>query len=176
MPSPKTPCPSCGNPKGAKALRCKPCGSGRYVRTPEHRRALSEKLTGLERPDARGVKRPEVAKKIAAAWTPEMREAARLRGLRYAADAAWRASVGTPGESNPNYQGKGASDYGPGFSRGMKKRLVEKRGSACERCGKSGWLDVHHCDFKKVDHSEGNLAVLCRSCHKILHFANSAKT
>lgn len=137
---------------------------------------MSQSMTGLERAYARGVARPDVAKKIAAAWTPEMREAARVRGLAAANDPEWRARVGLPGEANPNFHGKAASEYGPGFSRGMKVRLIVARGSACEVCGKSGRLDVHHRDFGKTDHSEGNLLVVCRACHKTLHFANSDNT
>jgi len=137
---------------------------------------MSESMTGKERPYARGVKRPEVGKKIAAAWTPEMREAARQRGLAFASSAEWRAKVGSPGEANPNYQGKDASEYGPGFSRGMKKRLIAARGGVCEVCGTGEPLDVHHRDFAKTDHSEANLAVVCRACHKTLHLASSVST
>lgn len=178
MPSPRVPCPKCGRLKNAKAALCGACGKGRYERSPEQRQHLAEVMTGRERPYARGVPRPEVAKKIAAAWTPDKREAARERGLAFAADAEWRASVGQAGETNPNHQGKDRSDYGAGFSRGMKKRLIAKRGGACELCGAKPptWIDVHHKDFRKVDHSEGNLLVVCRSCHKRLHAANSAKT
>jgi hypothetical protein len=176
MPSPKVPCPECGQPKSARALLCGKCGKGKYERTPEIRRKMSESMTGLERPYARGVKRPDVAKKIAAAWTPAMREAARLRGLAFADDPEWRAKVGLPGEANPNYQGRDASEYGPGFSRGMKARLIAKRGGACEVCGATESLDVHHRDFAKTDHSEANLAVVCRACHKSLHLASSATT
>ena len=176
MPSRKVPCPQCSSPKSAKAALCGKCGKGKYVRTPEMRESMSRAMTGLERPYARGVPRPDVAVKIAAAWTPEMREAARLRGLAYADDPEWRARVGTAGEANPNYQGKDGSDYGPGFSRGMKARLIVLRGSACESCGYVGKLDVHHIDMGKTNHAPENLKVLCRSCHKSLHFANSANT
>ena len=176
MPSPKVPCPQCGSLKSAKAALCGACGKGKYVRTPEHREALSRTLTGMERPYARGVPRPEVAKKIAAAWTPEMREAARVRGLAFADDPEWRAKVGMSGEANPNYQGKGASEYAPGFSRGMKRRLMGERGGACEACGATSNLDVHHLDESKTNHAPENLKVLCRSCHKSLHFASSENT
>ncbi len=122
-----------------------------------------------------GVKRPEVGKKIAAAWTPEMREAARLRGLALADDPAWRAKIGKPGEAHHNYQGKDASEYGPGFSPGMKKRLIAKRGGVCESCGVEGRLDVHHRDFAKTDHSEANLEVVCRACHMARHKAQRGR-
>jgi len=176
MPSPKVPCPKCGQPKSKRARLCGACGKGKYERTPEIRVRLSESQKGKPRPWQQGVKRPDVAKKIAAAWTPEKRQAARLRGLAFADDPEWRAKVGLPGEANPNYQGKDASEYGPGFSRGMKKRLIAKRGGVCEVCGTTESLDVHHRDFAKVDHSEGNLAVVCRACHKALHLASSANT
>ncbi len=176
MPSPKVPCPECGQPKTAAARLCGPCGKGKYERTPEIRRKMSESMTGLKRPYARGISRPEVAKKIAAAWTPEKREAARQRGLAFADDPEWRAKVGQPGEKNANYQGKDSWQYGSGFSVGMKKRLIAKRGGACEQCGSTDHLHVHHRDFGTTDHSEGNLLVLCAACHRALHRANSAST
>ncbi len=163
MPSPKVPCPKCGTPKNAKASLCGKCGKGKYERTPEIRRKTSESMTGM--------KRPEVGKKIAAAWTPEMREAARLRGLAFADDPAWRAKRSRSGEAASNYQGKNTSVYGPGFGPGMKKRLIAKRGGVCESCGVEGRLDVHHKDFAKTDHSEANLEVVCRRCHKARHRA-----
>lgn len=176
MPSPKVPCPNCGQPKSAKARLCGPCGKGKYERTPEIRDRIAEAQRGKPRPWQQGVKRPDVGRKIAAAWTPEKREAARQRGLAFADDPEWRAKVGRAGEANANYQGKDASEYGPGFSRGMKRRLIAKRGGVCEVCGTTEQLDVHHRDFAKTDHSEANLAVVCRACHKTLHFANSAST
>ena len=175
MPSPKVPCPRCGQPKRAKARLCGPCGKGKYERTPEVRARISAAQKGKPHEWGRGP-HPERAKKIAAAWTPEKREAARLRGLAFADDPAWRAKVGMAGEANPNYQGKDASEYGPGFSVGMKKRLIAKRGGICEVCGTADRLDVHHRDFAKTDHSEANLAVVCRACHKTLHLASSANT
>ena len=175
MPSPKVPCPRCGQPKSAKARLCGPCGKGKYERTPEVRARISAAQKGKPHEWGRGP-HPERAKKIAAAWTPEKREAARLRGLAFADDPAWRAKVGMAGEANPNYQGKDASEYGPGFSVGMKKRLIAKRGGICEVCGTADRRDVHHRDFAKTDHSEANLAVVCRACHKTLHLASSANT
>jgi len=176
MPSPKVPCPKCGQPKSAKARLCGPCGKGKYERTPEVRARASASQKGKPRPWQQGVPRPEVNKKIAAAWTPEKREAARLRGLAFADDPEWRAKVGMAGEANPNYQGKGSWQYGSGFSVGMKKRLIAKRGGVCERCGSADHLHVHHRDFGTTDHSEGNLLVLCAACHRTLHRANSAST
>ncbi len=219
MPSPKVSCPVCGNPKGAKASLCADCGKGKYERTPEARRRMSESTIAAWTPERReaarlrglaiwtpemreaakknaaawtperrrkaselrtGVKRPEVGKKIAAAWTPEMREVARLRGLALADDPAWRAKIGRAGEANHNYQGKDASPYGSGFSPGMKKRLIAKRGGMCESCGvagsgPTGRLDVHHRDFAKTDHSEANLGVVCHACHMALHKAQRGR-
>ncbi len=155
--------------------------------TPEMREAARLRGLAIWTPERR-----EAAKKVAAARTPEMREAARLRGLAFwtpemrevarlrslalADDPAWRAKLGRAGEAHHNYQGKDASLYGPGFSPGMKKRLIAKRGGACESCGvegsgPTGRLEVHHKDFAKTDHSEANLEVLCCACHKARHKA-----
>ncbi len=139
--------------------------------TPERREA-AKKIAAARTPEMREVARLNGL----AFWTPEMREAARLRGLAFADDPDWRAKVGRAGEANSNYQGKNASVYGSGFSHGMKKRLIAKRGSVCEFCGVTGSgpterLDVHHKDFAKTDHSEANLEILCCRCHKARHKA-----
>ena len=46
MPSPKVPCPRCGQPKSAKARLCGPCGKGKYERTPEVRARISAAQKG----------------------------------------------------------------------------------------------------------------------------------
>jgi hypothetical protein len=131
-----------------------------YERTPEHRAIMSARLKGQPKPALRGRKRPAVAKKIAAAWTPEMREAARQRGLRAAENRDWLLKIAesVSGALNPNIRARAAG--------------------TCERCGgrPDYPLDLHHKDFQKTNHAPNNLAVLCRSCHKLLHAANSRKT
>ncbi len=180
MPSPKKPCPTCGSlmaPQASQCRRCKPT----YARTPAQRAALSERLTGQPRPWLVGRKRPEVGRKIAAAWTPEMREAARQRGILNAENREWLVKIAESlsGERNPNYQGKGqASPYAPGWGRKYRERIRARANGVCERCGARPDypLDLHHRDFGTAEHDETNLWAICRSCHKLLHFANSDKT
>lgn len=47
-----------------------------------------------------------------------------------------------------------------------RRRLLEKRG-ACERCGSTRFLQVHHKVPRSVggDDSDGNLMLLCYKCH-----------
>jgi hypothetical protein len=142
---------------------------------------MSARLKGQPKPALRGRKRPAVAKKIAAAWTPEMREAARQRGLRAAENRDWLLKIAesVSGALNPNFQDKNnAQPYAPGWGRGYRERIRARAAGTCERCGgrPDYPLDLHHKDFQKTNHAPNNLAVLCRSCHKLLHAANSRKT
>jgi 5-methylcytosine-specific restriction endonuclease McrA len=143
-----------------------------YERTPEHRAKMSAALTGKPHSYRSASTRPEVARRIAAAWTPEKREAARQRGLAMAADRAWRDLIArsVTGALNPNHQGKGnTTGYGPGWGRRHKALIRERAGHQCESCGATGRLDIHHRDRTKTNHHPDNLVVLCRRCHKRDH-------
>ncbi len=98
-----------------------------------------------------------------------MREAARLRGLLAAENKDWLLKIAesVSGSRNPNFQDKDhAQPYAPGWGRGYRERIRARAAGICERCGIAPEypLDLHH------------LAVICRSCHKLLHAANSRKT
>lgn len=180
MPTPKTACPLCGGPMSPKASACRSCAPS-YERTTEHRAAMSAALTGKGKPSMRGRKRPEAGRKIAASWTPERREEARQRGLLQAESREWLVKIAeaVSGENNPNFQGKNhPTGYAPGWGRKYRERIRARAAGVCERCGARPDypLDLHHKDFTKSNHDPENLMVLCRSCHKLLHFANSAKT
>jgi hypothetical protein len=172
MPYKKVPCPDCGQPKSRTAQKCIACNPPTRARTTETRAKMSAAQRGKRHSWSSGSTRPEVAERIRQSWTPEKREAARLRGLAFAADQAWRDMIARSlmGQANPNYQAKdNATPYGPGWGRLHKRLIRERAGNQCERCQKSGPLDIHHKDWTKTNHHPDNLAALCRSCHKIVH-------
>lgn len=176
----KEPCPACGQPKSTRSSLCRKCASP-YQRTPEHRERMSKALAGRERPQMRGRKRPEHSRYMKEVyWTPERREAARIRGEILAENREWIMQIAhaLTGENNPNYQGKdNASGYAPGWGRAYRKRLIARANGVCEECHKpKAKLEPHHRDFSKTNHEESNILVVCRSCHKLLHAANSRKT
>jgi hypothetical protein len=145
-----------------------------YERTPEHRAKMSAALKGKPHSYRSASTRPEVAAKIAAAWTPEKREEARQRGLRLATDRAWRDLIAqsVTGALNPNYQGKDqATPYAPGWGRLHKRLIRERAGNRCESCGAAPppTLDIHHKDRTKTNHHPDNLIAVCRRCHKAVH-------
>src|SRR6266581_649903 len=78
MPSPKHPCPDCGQP--TRAAHCLSC-SRPYERTAEHRASMSAALKGRLHSWRSASTQPKVARKIQAWWTPERREAKRLEVL-----------------------------------------------------------------------------------------------
>ncbi len=84
--------------------KCKPS----YDRSEEHRTRMSAALVGRTHDYPSASTRPDVAEKIRQGWTPEKREAARVRGLAFAADREWRDLIAASvmGELNPNHQGK----------------------------------------------------------------------
>lgn len=81
------------------------------------------------------------------------------------------------GPAHQNWQGGISSKYGfqraPGFTRELRKKIRDRDGNHCVRCGAGRKLlralSVHHVDFDKNNHQEDNLVTLCRSCHAIVH-------
>ena len=153
--------------------QCRQCNPS-YVRTDEHRELMRGVVMGRVHDYPSASTRPEVARAIRDAWTPEKREEARIRGLLHASDRSWRDLIARSlmGDLNPNYQGKhNATPYGPGWGRRHRELIRERAGYQCEECGKrpSATLDVHHVDHSKDNHDPGNLVALCRACHKRVH-------
>jgi hypothetical protein len=144
--------------------------------TDEHKANLSAALKGKRHNWSSASTRPEIAEKIRQSWTPEKREQARQRGLMMAENREWRDMIARSvmGAKNPNYQGKDqTTGYGPGWGP-LHRRLVRERAQGkCEVCGREARLDIHHKDFGKDNHDPENLQVVCRSCHKKMHYAHS---
>jgi hypothetical protein len=132
---------------------------GTYERTPEIREKTRQAHLGRKHDYPSGGSLPGVAEKIRQSWTPEKREAARQRGLRFAADRDWRDLIARSvmGELNPRYQdGSAASGYAPGFGRYHHELIRARAGYRCERCGREPkTLDLHHKDWSKVVSSAG---------------------
>lgn len=199
------PCPLCGRSMHRQSKKCRDChrkilqsteyrakmseqrrGQPSYERTQKHRATMSKVCKNSAARKAhtkarRGVPiPPETIARRKAWWTPKRREAARQRGLLMAENREWlvRIAEALSGENNPNYQGKGQeTGYAPGWGRMYRSKLRARSEGACELCGVTGkHLDLHHRDFAKSNHSPDNIMVLCRSCHKTLHFANSSST
>lgn len=50
----------------------------------------------------------------------------------------------------------------------VRAEVLSEVGYRCERCGRAGRLEVHHCTALRDGgdpYERGNLEVLCRSCH-----------
>ena len=130
---------------------------------------MSDRTKGRPKKYPSASTNPEVAEKIRQAWSPEMREAARQRGLRNAKDPKWREKCGLPGEKNPMWEnGRSQIPYSRGWARKVRQLAWERANHSCEMCGGKP-RDTHHKDFGKDNHNLDNLQVLCRKCHKRLH-------
>lgn len=131
----------------ATAEQCRKC-KPTYQRTDAHRAAMSATQAGKPKPWLKGQKRPKVARKIAAWWTPERREARRQQSL----------------QRNPNARYHGLS--------AKSAASLVRRIGRCERCqhdGSDSRLGVHHKNRDKHDQRLENLEVLCHRCHMQEH-------
>ena len=113
-----------------------------------HRAAMSAARKGKPKPEGwvAPSKRPEVAAKIAAYWTPEVR-------------AAKAAAVSNP---NARYHMLSA----------RKAAAIVRKAGECHRCGHDGSesrLGIHHRDRNKHNQAPNNLEVLCHRCHMREH-------
>lgn len=171
-------CVVCDVVVGREVKRCPPCNSlfrsiqAKYRRTPETRRKMSLAQKGKKHHWKSGSCHPEVAAKIRRAMrSPKNREAARVRGQRFASDPAWvkKIAESVSGAKNPMWQdGRSQIPYAPGWGRKWKKQAWDRAKNLCELCQAPG-RDTHHKDFRKDNHALDNLQVLCRRCHKRLH-------
>ena len=51
-----------------------------------------------------------------------------------------------------------------------RRRAIERAGHACEICGKTGRLEVHHTTYERLGKERlSDLVVVCRSCHRWVH-------
>ena len=128
----------------ATASQCRSCRPT-YERTDEHRAKASAALTGRPHSYRSASTDPAVAARIAAWWTPERREAKRRERLALNPQA--------------RYHGLSATEA---------KRIRDEVG-ACQECGSTGRLDIHHRDRDKRNQERSNLAVLCHRCHMQEH-------
>lgn len=133
--------------------------------------------TSKPKPYLLGRKFPARARAIAAAWTDEMREAARERGKRYAQDQEWllRIAQALSGEKNPMWQGGiSGQRYAPGFCKSLKAAIRQRDGYRCQLCGMTEdeidyVLSIHHSDYDKTNHDESNLFATCKRCNSLVN-------
>lgn len=181
-------CPICGKRKHRQSKVCRRCflasqrtpeyraamaakrkGKSSYYRTQSHRKAMSDKLKGV--PKRSGWKHSaETKSKIASAWTLEMREQFRQRGLKLAQDPKWRAKVSSFGDSNPMWRGGCGGKYTPGFDASLKRAIRKRDNFTCQLCGitenESGYIhSVHHIDYSHNNHKPDNLVTTCKGCN-----------
>lgn len=75
---------------------------------------------------------------------------------------------GNSGELNHMWKG-GVADYPDHYTlKKNRKKVLEQANYICEKCG--GKADrVHHRDFDKANHAEGNLMPSCQKCNMSFH-------
>ena len=54
--------------------------------------------------------------------------------------------------------------------RALKRRIIQQRGSNCERCGKFGAVDLHHLTYVRLGRElDEDLKLYCQTCHRLMH-------
>jgi len=84
----------------------------------------------------------------------------------------WRArySAMSSGRNNRNWRdGRAKTNYGPGWTANLRKKIRARDGNACVVCRSTKGLQVHHRNESKTDHGEENLITLCQRCHVRVH-------
>ena len=171
---------ACGRMKQAIAEMCAECRKRNpYKRTAEHRAKMRAAIKGKPKPAGYvpASKRPEVAAKIAAYWTPERRERQRQIALRNARNPEIAPHFSRRKEDNPNWQhGRRELPYAPGWSIQLRNSIRERDNHQCQDCDATGVrLHVHHIDFGKDNHDPSNLVTLCHPCHFARHTAHRSE-
>jgi len=85
--------------------------------------------------------------------------------------------AGRTGPANPNWKGGGSPErqrlYSSGEWRRLRRQLRVRAGGACEECGATEHLHMHHVK-SWASHPElrlelDNLLLLCAVCHRAKH-------
>lgn len=76
------------------------------------------------------------------------------------------------GERNGNYRhGRSVDPQNCVEWREARRDALARDGRQCRLCGVVVDLTVHHRNGRRLDHRQGNLLTVCRSCHAIIHAA-----
>jgi len=71
------------------------------------------------------------------------------------------------GDKNPRWRGGTSA----GYIRRTGLEQLHKHGIyKCQICGSSKQLEVHHKDRNKLNNSIDNLMLVCKSCHRKIHY------
>lgn len=135
-----------------------------YIKTPEHRRKLSEAMMGNTNQGKEHS--PETSAKI----SRSMKGNQNTKGYLHDATMRLRCSLAKLAEKNPLWLG-GISfyPYSSQWTSKLKQSIKDRDNHSCQLCGikppdiKN--LYVHHIDYDKSNCEESNLITLCHSCH-----------
>lgn len=152
---------------------------GKYQRTDEHKKKMSEIFKGRKMPWIEGKKRPEHSKFLKEWWAnhPEERKKAKERGDRMVSDKAYlkKLSELLSGDKNPAWKGGIAVTKYKGFYQTIKNKIRERDNYTCQLCGQTEEelqyrMSVNHINFNKEDCREENLNCLCKRCNSLINF------
>lgn len=96
---------------------------------------------------------------------------------------AWNKGKKYPavtGAKHPNWKGGlKKRSYPAIFSSELRKRIRERDGDTCQKCGKTAAeeleklgtvLSVNHIDYDRLNNDENNLNTLCRACNSQINY------
>ena len=131
---------------------------GRHYHSEQHKRKMSQQMSGKGNPMYGKPNSPEAKAKISA----------KLKG-RFAGDK--NPMAGRFGSEHPNWKGGIAYlPYASEFNDKLKEFIRERDNYTCQECGVSQSeciypLSPHHIDYDKMNCAETNLISLYQSCH-----------
>lgn len=162
--------------------------TGKYIRTEEHRRKMSERLKGCIHTkehllnmskSLKGIHRTEEQKinlsrfhtgKVLSAETRKKIGEAQ-RGTHLSEETRRKISIALSGNKSHTWRGGITNDpYPLGWTRTYKEQIRNRDGYKCKICGCSETecikkLSVHHIDYNKMNITPSNLVSLCTKCH-----------
>ncbi len=153
---------------------------GRYERTAEHKKVMSERLKGRDVYWIRGKKRPEHSKFLKEWWTPERRQLKSQQMKNFIiSNPHYIQKYSNYGEKNPMWRGGIARRGYKEFYQLLKDRIKKRDNFQCQLCGMSEEesikqfkhrLGVHHIDYDKTNSNEINLITLCNRCNSKINY------
>lgn len=103
------------------------------------------------------------------------------RWLKYGYDYGWHVVNGLIKNPGQGWIGLPSGKENPGYRPDAKRRYLDHKKDACERCGSKKFLVAHHKDGQGTtsanpNNQRGNIETLCKKCHQLEHKAGQHLT